>query len=313
MIGARLSGVVALGVAVSLLATQPAGATFPGRNGRLAFDVHVLFEPGMGEETEAVDLTRLRMIDPSSGRKLHFQASKSSGWNAWPSWAPAGRRLAFEQQSNSTDPDADTIAIAKPGGSSTEAVLSNAFRPAWGPSGAKLAFNRPQASQAAQDLFVADIGADGEPGVTLVARVAGNPDWSSRNTIAFTRGSFGRGGPDIYAIRPGGKARRLTDEGSWSDPSWAPNGRSLVAARLVPRKDRRDLYVVNTEHRRQRLVVRDAYAPAWSPDGGWIAFARGRSIFRVRPDGRGLRRLRTVSRRVTEDPEPFRHLSWQAR
>ena len=84
---------------------------------------------------------------------------------------------------------------------------------------------------------------------------------------------------------------RLCD--NCGEPAWSPDGRRLVvAAKSV-------LYTVGANGEDlHRLTRRDDYSegeadgsPAWSPDGSRILFSRG-SLYTVRPNGFGLRRIR---------------------
>jgi len=84
--------------------------------------------------------------------------------------------------------------------------------------------------------------------------------------------------PELWLMnaRTGQRVRRLARGAG--EPDWAPNGRSLVYARRTSGTSR-DLFVVRADGRATRRLTasrtRDEFAPAWSPDGRWIAFAGG--------------------------------------
>jgi Tol biopolymer transport system component len=97
-------------------------------------------------------------------------------------------------------------------------------------------------------------------------------------------------GAFVESVLPaGGGSKRLSarlPHGSFG-PSFAPDGRRI--ALTIQRPDA--LHVQILSGGRLRDLARGR-APAWSPDGRWIAFLSGQkvgsSIFLVRPDGTGL-------------------------
>jgi WD40-like Beta Propeller Repeat len=76
-------------------------------------------------------------------------------------------------------------------------------------------------------------------------------------------------------------------------PAWSPSGASLVFRGKTG--SNYDLYLVNADGSGLRRLTFSPAAdsdPAWTgARGGWIAFQRGRNLFRIRPDGTRLRRL----------------------
>ena len=86
-------------------------------------------------------------------------------------------------------------------------------------------------------------------------------------------------------------------------PKWAPDGAAVAFLRLrnVQRRNlTSELYVVGRDGAHLRRLTRGArdFFISWSPDGGWLAFARsprsgkgGPNVFLVRRDGTRLHRL----------------------
>lgn len=105
-------------------------------------------------------------------------------------------------------------------------------------------------------------------GVPLMTTPAWHP---SGEVIAFGRSS-------LYLLEVAtGRIGLLTGEGSGdTDPAWSPAGDALIFTRL---KDVPGLYAMNTEDKAiariplDALGARRAFHPAWSPDGGRLAFA----------------------------------------
>lgn len=86
-----------------------------------------------------------------------------------------------------------------------------------------------------------------------------------------------------------------------SSPAVSPDGRSIAFERQVyaPGTNRDSgvgpehnyLVVTDIRGRRTRMLADQAFSPAWSPSGKYLAFARSGTIFRVKSDGGGIRPL----------------------
>jgi TolB protein len=120
----------------------------------------------------------------------------------------------------------------------------------------------------------------------------------------FVAGARTVGGSfQILVVRVGGgRARRLATSVPMLAPSWSPNSRRIAAS------GPRGLWVINVATGAAREILSlgedEVGAPAWSPDGRWIAFVRtppstgltgqplgSSQLWLVRPDGSGLRQL----------------------
>lgn len=106
-------------------------------------------------------------------------------------------------------------------------------------------------------------------------------------TLAVSSFQPGRGParrPQIwtYAL-PGGPWRQLTEHaGGAYDPEWSPDGRLAFAVRTpdpVRSTGRHDIWIMNADGTGQRAVTATGLnrAPAWSPDGVWLAYLSARS------------------------------------
>jgi Tol biopolymer transport system component len=124
----------------------------------------------------------------------------------------------------------------------------------------------------------------------------------SSNTIAVSLGTTRltcegdgdnvRFDSDIYAVGVDGtNQRRLTNgPGSKGWSSWSPDGRR-IAYRLTPNGcdfNRSNLAIVTVADLNVDVIVDEAWSPAWSPNGDWIAYyaaSQRYGLNLVRPDG----------------------------
>lgn len=90
-----------------------------------------------------------------------------------------------------------------------------------------------------------------------------------------------------------GASKRI-GAGEESSAAWSPDSKRLAFSG----RENKGLYVVELRSgsRRTLLATSQAWTPAWSPDGTWIAFARQvgygpMQVYVSHPDGTGLRRL----------------------
>lgn len=227
-------------------------------------------------------------------------------WGVDPAWSPSGGSIAF-----TTGGCCLHIELVRRNGSGAHRLTRERRLwegwPSWSPSGRTIAFQRM-----ARDSEIAVAGVRSHRVTILTsnrvddAAPAFSPDgrW-----IAFARGSSKRA--NIWVMRASGSdQRQLTRSNAGdADPAWSPDGDTVAFSRL--RSGWRYLYAVPAAGgEARRLTAHRGAQPAFSPDGGWLAFTgrvgnahddNGLELFVMRVDGTGIRRL-THNRSADFDP-----------
>lgn len=178
----------------------------------------------------------------------------------------------------------------------------------------RIIFNRVGPSTA--ELFIAKADGTGERKLLTTSELDYSPSFSRDGKwIVFTSE---RAGPsNIYRTHPDGSGlERLTDDSAFDDQAaLSPNDKRLafVSTRA---KGTADIWILDLRRHRSRNLTQGAggnFRPSWSPDGKWLAFSSDRntpvrptagrfeqlqeaSIYVMRPDGSGLRRLTPAGR-----------------
>ena len=279
-------------LAVALASAIPAHATFPGKNGRIAF--------GQITAPNAGDIFTMNP-DGSDVRQLTFFGS-GGGSAGLGDWSPDGSELVFAQQASPSSPN--QLWIMNADGSDQHQLLNdpshNDYGPSFSPDGTQVVFTRCiiGSFQCAIDR----VKADGSK-LTQILPVSSNPDILYFNpaysqdgrTIAFH--SLFRDGllEAIYLMNADGSGihslspPRLGAE----EANWSPDGTTIAFSSndpgcmfggcfaLSP-----EIWLINAEGRETarltfnnsrwqgvNTVPRDL-APSWSPEGDAIVFQR---------------------------------------
>ncbi len=132
--------------------------------------------------------------------------------------------------------------------------------PDWSPDGKRLVY------ASGRDLNVTTLD---RSRTRLLVRRGASPAWSPDGR----RIAFERSGAVMVVTAAGAGARRVAEG---AEPAWAPDGK-----RLAYEADG-GVYVAAVDRPVERLlVVEDAHAPAWSPDGR-VAFERDGAVWAIR-------------------------------
>lgn len=294
----RACAIAVLAAAVTALLPAPAGAAFPGTNGKIAFS-----SPRSGFPTEGNLFT---MNADGSGQTA---ITSFNGDELYPAWSPSGSSIAF-QQDPGLHPE---IWSANPDGTNLRQLTSNAaddLHPSWSPDGTQIVFasDRNSPSGNTSDLFVMNADGTGQAPITNTPAVDEDyPAWSpDGRSIAFSRdGDLATVAPDGTGLVPLTATERVEFE-----PDWAPNNTQLVFRTGINADD--EVFRINADGTGVTNLTNTGSSveehPAWSPDGKKVLFTKGAfgtaEVWTMNPDGTGQARLTT---NTFMDAQP----SWQ--
>lgn len=229
---------VGMSAVLVVLVGGAAHATFPGSNGRIAFEQLIQRSADVSDQ----DVFTIRP-DGTNPRNI----TDGAFFQTDPTWSPDGRRIAWASASG--------IVIARSNGSRARLVFRSGLRadgrwyyalaPAWSPDGTRLALTLAGAENEVRDLGDLDTAWDNSAVATVRTNGRGKrilvpaehpnwfPEWSPDGAkIVFTRlapDAMNAREADIYAIAPDGTGlTNLTPSTVWDDePEWTPDGRIL--------------------------------------------------------------------------------------
>ena len=277
-----LSSMVAMAVLTTLVLAPTAHATFPARNGLIAF----MADTGGGYQ--------LYTVRPN-GRDLR-QITHVDGDAIKPDWSPDGRRIAFALNECS-------VALMNADGSGLRVLPSQTpggceGDPSFTPDGSRLVYERYDPS--IEDDAVWSMNLDGTDRQRITSAGAPDPNVSpDGKTVSFLGGpedatalfTARLDGSDLFQVTP--------SIGVAFKHDWAPDGRHLAitdngndlskpANIATIRPDGTGLRYL-THYRSPELR---AYVGSYSPDGQWIVFRLENhgsyGLYRMRPDGSDL-------------------------
>jgi tricorn protease len=293
------------GTRVAFVARGNASAQW-WRNGRSHLDESELWLLGGGESPSYVRVMpkgakQLWPMWSPDGRRLYFVSDRDGHENLWvrpleggeatrltafrdgrvlwPTITRDGRTIAFERDFGVWTCDTSTGAVkalaitrrGAPAGPGVEPLtLTSDFSDlSLSPDGQKVAF------VARGEVFAASAKEGGDAvRVTRTVAVEADPVWApDSRRLAYV--SHRDGAPRLYLYDFAGERETRLTEGPGRDeaPRFSPDGRVLAFVR-----DQRELRALDLETRQERVLATGRFgdplgarAPAWSPDGRWLA------------------------------------------
>ena len=269
----------------AFIAPSPAHATFPGHNGRIAFQA----DTGSGNQIYTVR---------PNGHDL-FQVTHVDGEATTPDWSPDGHWLAFSLNEC-------TVARIHPDGTGMQVVPSQTpggceTDPAFTPDGHYLVFERYDPATDDDAIWIMGLnGSDRRrlgtgPGGAATPEIS--PDGQTVTFLSYTPNDL----TAIFAVDiQGGPVRQVTPtlNGITFKHDWAPDGSRLV---MSDNADNPDLtvnvvtirpdgtglkYLTDNQTPDQR-----ALAGGYSPNGKWIVYRQQvgdqSALMRMRTEGQG--------------------------
>jgi TolB protein len=218
-------------------------------------------------------LARIRVLTVPTGKVVAIGPQGATS----PSFAPDGRRVAFERFGTSARPSVWTM-----NADGTNALrLADGESPAWSPQGDLIAFTgRVEHEESwistSYPLFVMRPDGSGRRAVTNDqhdAKPAWSPDGTQIMMDAFP--GPGRQAPFLAGLvvvnRDGSGMRLITDLVGADEATWSPDGRTIAFG------DGTSLYTIPVDGSsppRPVLSPLEDYTAAWSPDGTSLAVYR---------------------------------------
>ena len=289
--------VAATALAVCLLAfvaVLPAGAAFPGNNGKIVFQS---IRDASGE-----------IYAVNSGGGEATRITFPFGGNVEPSYSPDGSRIAF---SKSGDIHVMSTTGMNPDGTGSRRLTSmngTELEPTWSADGTRIAFVSNTDDGAGQttdplttdpEIWVINADGSGRRPITENRSEEHHPAWSPKgDKIAFVdeRGDSPDNDTDsnVYVMNTNGSSQtNITPnvsnpespyQGYDEDPAWSPDGETIayVHGRTGTGGDAQDIWTMTPSGTGKTNITDDAettdnlipeFEPAWSPLGDKIAYS----------------------------------------
>jgi Tol biopolymer transport system component len=294
---------VALAVPMMLVIDSgPAEATFPGQNGKIAYESY----------------NEIYTIDPDGSGKFKVTNNKTEDYE--PSYSPDGKKIAYVGWKGA---DAEIYIINANGGGKTRLTDNSTqeYDPTFSPDGKRIAYHSESGG-----IYITNVGGGGKTKVTEGAHPTFSPDGKR---IAYECPDRGWDG-EICTIKVGGggKLQLTNNKTDELQPDYSPDGKRIAYTHVDGRSGGQDaeIYTINVGGGGKLQLTdneKDDEQPSYSPDGkriaytGWKAFHTSdddlfdAEIYKMKAGGGG--KVQVTNDNLTHDTVTATNPSWGSR
>jgi Tol biopolymer transport system component/DNA-binding winged helix-turn-helix (wHTH) protein len=203
--------------------------------------------------------------------------------DAFPTWSPDGRRVAFYRF---WDSGGIAFTVIPALGGSEHKLHKEPYRPwacglDWSPDGSVLAFSATQEDKS--NTWISLLSLTDSSTRRLTSPSEQDADYSPAfspdgSTVAFVRGTLAGAVQDLYVVpTAGGESKRLTFDKTWirGSPTWTPDGRDIVFSSA--RGGLASLWRISASGGAPRSVAGvgvTAFSPSISPKGNQLVYTQ---------------------------------------
>ena len=291
---------------VFVLAGTPAWASYPGQNGRIAFignfsgswQLYTINSDG----TDLFQVTNLPVTElfpaawfPSyspDGQRIAFshdqtgalelyvvnadgtglaQITHDGGEDLFPQWSPNGTRILFSAQYIATDGfDCHHLATINADGTDRQVITDSLFDdifPEYSTDGQRIVFTSNRGNLISA-LWTMNANGSHPKRITEPALEAGAVDVSPDGVHMVFVNQAGTERPDnlIVSRLDGTERKKLTGRGQFLDPTYSPDGKTIVFSGAAVEGDPFNLYTISSRGSPAKLLLRcpnSCWVPNW--------------------------------------------------
>jgi TolB protein len=243
--------------AAALAVSERAGATFPGKNG------HIAYVRNDGQDYEIYTI--------NAGGAGKTRLTNDNTGNYVPSYSPDANKIVYSGSSGSADTEIYTINAGGAGKTRLTHNDRDDFYPAYSPDGKKIVYMHDGANDS--ELYTIDVRTGHRVRLTHNDREDFYPAYSPDSKKIAYSGSSSSGDTEIYTISAGGGEKtQLTHNNSDEfDPDYSPDGKRIAYTGLNKNYNKSAIYTISVRGR-GKYKVTEGSDPSYSPDGKRIAY-----------------------------------------